>query len=106
MTWLFRSCQSPGSSSIVKDNSSHTAAWRSSASSCAAVMRGTSGSFCAASTNVREYWVVNLPSCRDRKSTRLNSSHVSISYAVFCLKKKKNINTDQIEKQKQKFKKN
>src|SRR5207249_11983745 len=27
---------------------------------------------------------------RDRKSTRLNSSHVSISYAVFCLKKKKN----------------
>src|SRR5207249_11620267 len=29
----------------------------------------------------------------DRKSTRLNSSHVSISYAVFCLKKKKNTNT-------------
>src|SRR5690606_42048054 len=27
----------------------------------------------------------------DRKSTRLNSSHVKISYAVFCLKKKKNI---------------
>src|SRR5699024_5285848 len=27
----------------------------------------------------------------DRKSTRLNSSHVSISYAVFCLKKKTNI---------------
>src|SRR5699024_12767988 len=27
-------------------------------------------------------------SARDRKSTRLNSSHVSISYAVFCLKKK------------------
>src|SRR5699024_12077797 len=27
----------------------------------------------------------------DRKSTRLNSSHVSISYAVFCLKKKKHI---------------
>src|SRR5699024_11605474 len=27
---------------------------------------------------------------RDRKSTRLNSSHVSISYAVFCLKKKTN----------------
>src|SRR5690349_23138852 len=26
----------------------------------------------------------------DRKSTRLNSSHVEISYAVFCLKKKKN----------------
>src|SRR5437660_6283945 len=27
----------------------------------------------------------------DRKSTRLNSSHVAISYAVFCLKKKKNM---------------
>src|SRR5437868_9469480 len=26
---------------------------------------------------------------RDRKSTRLNSSHISISYAVFCLKKKR-----------------
>src|SRR2546426_11606864 len=33
------------------------------------------------------------PHCRrggDRKSTRLNSSHLVISYAVFCLKKKKN----------------
>src|SRR5205814_5429665 len=28
---------------------------------------------------------------RDRKSTRLNSSHLGISYAVFCLKKKKKI---------------
>src|SRR5690606_42012036 len=30
----------------------------------------------------------------DRKSTRLNSSHVKISYAVFCLKKKKKNNTN------------
>src|SRR2546430_8184209 len=30
------------------------------------------------------------PGARDRKSTRLNSSHSQISYAVFCLKKKKN----------------
>src|SRR3712207_7572445 len=29
----------------------------------------------------------------DRKSTRLNSSHANISYAVFCLKKKQTINT-------------
>src|SRR3712207_8830429 len=29
---------------------------------------------------------------RDRKSTRLNSSHANISYAVFCLKKKKKYN--------------
>src|SRR5688572_32431279 len=31
----------------------------------------------------------NLPRLLDRKSTRLNSSHSQISYAVFCLKKKK-----------------
>src|SRR3989442_11015627 len=31
---------------------------------------------------------------RDRKSTRLNSSHVRISYAVFCLKKKKQLWTE------------
>src|SRR5690625_6824534 len=30
---------------------------------------------------------------RDRKSTRLNSSHVAISYAVFCLKKKKELDS-------------
>src|SRR3712207_8820290 len=32
---------------------------------------------------------VILPAHTDRKSTRLNSSHANISYAVFCLKKKK-----------------
>src|SRR5207249_6350523 len=32
---------------------------------------------------------IHAPEGQDRKSTRLNSSHVSISYAVFCLKKKK-----------------
>src|SRR2546430_16535851 len=31
------------------------------------------------------------PFCTDRKSTRLNSSHSQISYAVFCLKKKKSL---------------
>src|SRR5438445_5121053 len=31
----------------------------------------------------KDFWI-------DRKSTRLNSSHANISYAVFCLKKKKN----------------
>src|SRR5262245_65382918 len=33
--------------------------------------------------------VVPLATLQDRKSTRLNSSHLGISYAVFCLKKKK-----------------
>src|SRR5204862_7876563 len=37
-------------------------------------------------------------STQDRKSTRLNSSHVEISYAVFCLKKKKNNTIDNIAK--------
>src|SRR5690348_17769337 len=45
-------------------------------------------------------WVLPSPAAgegkggaRDRKSTRLNSSHPSISYAVFCLKKKKYISS-------------
>src|SRR6266576_6292082 len=56
------------------------------------------------STFIRSSWTCDPPFCcpgprnhrsepgsahRDRKSTRLNSSHVEISYAVFCLKKKK-----------------
>src|SRR2546430_11001477 len=39
-------------------------------------------------------WTRCLPNEKpDRKSTRLNSSHSQISYAVFCLKKKKKLNT-------------
>src|SRR5256885_12199744 len=52
---------------------------------------------CGRSSGVRhrELYVVGQPvrhrvSRIDRKSTRLNSSHLVISYAVFCLKKKKN----------------
>src|SRR5205085_8158932 len=43
--------------------------------------------------------IVDLPAPDnpDRKSTRLNSSHSQISYAVFCLKKKKKRNDDGIE---------
>src|SRR6202043_1788745 len=37
---------------------------------------------------------IRTPSALDRKSTRLNSSHVRISYAVFCLKKKSKANDD------------
>src|SRR5699024_12436607 len=44
------------------------------------------------SSSLRTYITLTLPLLpfisSDRKSTRLNSSHVSISYAVFCLKKK------------------
>src|SRR5437870_9725172 len=41
---------------------------------------------------VRERHAAAGQRARDRKSTRLNSSHVAISYAVFCLKKKKKKN--------------
>src|SRR5699024_588526 len=39
--------------------------------------------------NTPQVLIADAPPGKDRKSTRLNSSHVSISYAVFCLKKKK-----------------
>src|SRR5688572_32001822 len=39
----------------------------------------------------REERAIDAP-CQDRKSTRLNSSHSQISYAVFCLKKKTSLN--------------
>src|SRR5207245_6195126 len=41
-----------------------------------------------------EHEVKNPSWLQDRKSTRLNSSHGSISYAVFCLKKKKKTNNE------------
>src|SRR5256885_8034708 len=37
----------------------------------------------------QQHALASTPWQRDRKSTRLNSSHLVISYAVFCLKKKK-----------------
>src|SRR5215475_8104113 len=46
-----------------------------------------------------------LAALEDRKSTRLNSSHVKISYAVFCLKKKKNTQVTQTTYKKEKKKK-
>src|SRR5437868_12736506 len=54
------------------------------------------GSTSTDSAKVRFSVLCSAPTL-DRKSTRLNSSHVSISYAVFCLKKKKinNNNTKQ-----------
>src|SRR5207245_8052295 len=44
------------------------------------------------SSTPRAAWQRARSGSGDRKSTRLNSSHGSISYAVFCLKKKKKIN--------------
>src|SRR5256885_16122716 len=50
------------------------------------ISRCTAPSITPRSTLPSRWW--HTP--RDRKSTRLNSSHLVISYAVFCLKKKKN----------------
>src|SRR2546427_9081812 len=63
---------------------------------------GTVVSVCCRARAARVVSVVSIPSVlssfgRDRKSTRLNSSHSQISYAVFCLKKKKKDNTYLIE---------
>src|SRR5690606_41363222 len=59
-----------------------------SASNSAWLMAPESSSDLASAT-----WEALPPATdRDRKSTRLNSSHVKISYAVFCLKKKKIVN--------------
>src|SRR5438477_4286500 len=45
------------------------------------------------SDGTTEMWMIEAGTPNtDRKSTRLNSSHMSISYAVFCLKKKKKLN--------------
>src|SRR5260221_10319622 len=67
-TTLFRSQQSSKSTVSGRD-----ASQRVSSSSSIAVVQSTAARACAL----------------DRKSTRLNSSHTVISYAVFCLKKKK-----------------
>src|SRR5256885_9047807 len=44
---------------------------------------------CGAEANAAKYLAAEACAKADRKSTRLNSSHLVISYAVFCLKKKK-----------------
>src|SRR5690625_6506011 len=53
-----------------------------------------------AELNVQRFqeWVPEFTLDKDRKSTRLNSSHVAISYAVFCLKKKTQEKQDQVIK--------
>src|SRR2546428_5873836 len=56
----------------------------SSAPGTASQVTGARGRSCRRSSSM-----VSRAPARDRKSTRLNSSHDQISYAVFCLKKKK-----------------
>src|SRR5205809_3064642 len=49
--------------------------------------------FVASTTSTSRSADFSIVRTRDRKSTRLNSSHGYISYAVFCLKKKKKVST-------------
>src|SRR3712207_7045184 len=69
-TTLFRSCSVSRRRAIADSTSASVRVFRVS---------------CNNTMNARLF----LPFGRDRKSTRLNSSHANISYAVFCLKKKK-----------------
>src|SRR3712207_8711168 len=79
-TTLFRSAGTTNSTGLV-----------GSQAACAsgAAMIAATASACATRRNVEEDFIALSPDL-DRKSTRLNSSHANISYAVFCLKKKQN----------------
>src|SRR5690242_21600314 len=59
------------------------------AGGCAAMYAATVFGFVRWAAGMRGLYR-NAAAPQDRKSTRLNSSHMSISYAVFCLKKKNN----------------
>src|SRR2546422_6580829 len=73
----------------------YTTLFRSNAAAAAALSARSIGHFMTSSrSRVRASHEVADRS-RDRKSTRLNSSHGYISYAVFCLKKKKQIQAKQ-----------
>src|SRR5207244_12701749 len=73
----------------------YTTLFRSGAPSRRPVTRSRSPSISMSAAHTRKHGAVSgsafgvASSYRDRKSTRLNSSHQIISYAVFCLKKKK-----------------
>src|SRR5690606_8897620 len=65
-------------------------AWQDTPAPLVLLIAGTGSSYSSPRLDYlkRVFWQAGI----DRKSTRLNSSHVKISYAVFCLKKKKSLN--------------
>src|SRR3712207_7578232 len=75
-TTLFRSASSDGRLEVVEGS---------------ILDRDLLASLCSSANHVVHLAALWLGECLDRKSTRLNSSHANISYAVFCLKKKKKI---------------
>src|SRR6266702_5686006 len=71
------------------DTSTFTAAWKTAISGLAGATLTLSGGYDpTVTTGPASVLTSQIALNQDRKSTRLNSSHVAISYAVFCLKKK------------------
>src|SRR5437870_8654445 len=89
-TTLFRSTICSGDPPPVSTSTSCTR----SASGCGRSSRTRATITSPRPSPTRSTPSTTRPRSSDRKSTRLNSSHVAISYAVFCLKKKKKIETE------------
>src|SRR5256885_11029435 len=87
-TTLFRSRVRPGADDRERDRTAGKRHGRL-LENLAARPRGRAGRGPVGSAGGRGGDAVRRPAEGDRKSTRLNSSHLVISYAVFCLKKKK-----------------
>src|SRR3712207_8031650 len=88
-TTLFRSCARVAPQRGARDRRGHVAGGRALPRDGAARRRHARGADAARrSLAVELCGGLTLARDRDRKSTRLNSSHANISYAVFCLKKK------------------
>src|SRR5437667_8549988 len=67
----------------------YTTLFRSTAANSSPLTDGASAVLLMSDAAARALGYAPLAAASDRKSTRLNSSHITISYAVFCLKKKK-----------------
>src|SRR5207248_11217927 len=85
LTFFFLKCRRPPRSTLFP----YTTLFRSSKRVRAAFLRWNEKFDPVGEKNQPHLVVVADRAERDRKSTRLNSSHRTISYAVFCLKKKK-----------------
>src|SRR5437763_426883 len=72
----------------------YTTLFRSTTCSPSCQQANFTGALANESTSRPSSFLVSKAPVKDRKSTRLNSSHRCISYAVFCLKKKKKIKKD------------
>src|SRR2546429_5543548 len=71
----------------------YTTLFRSPEDALRAIAAARGDALCVPTMTTAPAWRTIAPNDQDRKSTRLNSSHGYISYAVFCLKKKNNRRT-------------